>query len=196
MLLTVLVAATRAMHVEGFMDSSDALFGGFTRERRLEILRDPHIGSFAVAGGVCVLLLHWAGITAIPGGIRTEVLVLFPCLSRWSILVAQAAFPYARAQGMGSAFLRGRSRAQVVAGLVTAAAAAGLLAGAAGALLLVAATGVAWVMGRWMAGLLGGLTGDGYGAVNEVSAVAVLLLAIGIEAGAPALFQAPVGGSL
>ena len=51
LLLLALLLLTRALHTEGFLDSCDGLFGGYTPERRLEILRDPHVGAFAVIGG-------------------------------------------------------------------------------------------------------------------------------------------------
>ncbi|MCH7512221.1 MAG: adenosylcobinamide-GDP ribazoletransferase, partial [Chloroflexi bacterium] len=50
LLLAVLVVATRALHLDGFMDMCDGLFGGYTKERRLEIMKDTNVGAFAVAG--------------------------------------------------------------------------------------------------------------------------------------------------
>ena len=57
LLVVILVVLTRALHLDGFMDSCDALLGGFDRERRLAILRDPNVGAFAVIGVVCLLLI-------------------------------------------------------------------------------------------------------------------------------------------
>ena len=54
-LLAVLVAATRGLHLDGLMDVCDALFGGASRERRLEIMKDPHVGAFGVVAAVTVL---------------------------------------------------------------------------------------------------------------------------------------------
>ena len=45
---------TGGIHLDGFMDTSDALSSWMTREKRLEILKDPHIGAFAV---ICALIL-------------------------------------------------------------------------------------------------------------------------------------------
>src|SRR5687768_17475360 len=50
------VMFTRAFHLDGFMDTCDGLFGGFTPERRLEIMKDSRMGAFGVAGGILVLL--------------------------------------------------------------------------------------------------------------------------------------------
>ncbi|MDE0222462.1 MAG: adenosylcobinamide-GDP ribazoletransferase, partial [Spirochaetaceae bacterium] len=104
LLLATLAALTRALHLDGFMDTCDALLGGFDRERRLAILRDPHVGAFAVVGVVCLLLVKLAALTALPGGYRTGVLILFPCLSRAAMVLAMEWFPYARHEGLGTPF--------------------------------------------------------------------------------------------
>jgi adenosylcobinamide-GDP ribazoletransferase len=152
------------------------------------------VGSFAVAGGVSLLLVKWAAVVAIAGPIRLEVLILFPCLSRWGVVMAMQAFPYVREQGLGSGFQQGRTLTQVAVGLATVLVAAVLLAGGAGAILVVAVTITVWVAGSWMTRLLGGLTGDSYGAINEIGEVSVLLLAIAMWKGAPSLFDSPLGG--
>ena len=79
LLATALVVLTRALHVDGFIDSCDGLFGGYDRERRLEIFRDSRVGAFGAIGGVLLLLLKWTAIVSLPSNIRTSALVLFPC---------------------------------------------------------------------------------------------------------------------
>ena len=191
LLVAALLVLTGALHTDGFLDTCDGLFGGYSRTKRLEILKDPHVGAFAVVGGVSLLLLKWTLLTSIPQEVRTALLVLFPCLSRFGMVAAMAVFTYARAQGLGTSFQAGRSWWQVAFGLTTAAAAGGLLLGVAGLVLLGAAVGVSLALGRWTSGLLGGMTGDTYGAVNEVAEVAVLLLGIVLFRSSPGLLQAP-----
>ena len=50
LLVTFLIVATRGLHFDGLMDVCDGIFGGATPERRLEIMRDPQVGAFAVTG--------------------------------------------------------------------------------------------------------------------------------------------------
>ena len=69
--------------------------------------------------------------------------------------------------------------------------ASGVLLGAAGFLILGAAIVVSLGLGRWISGLLGGMTGDTYGAVNEVAEVTVLLLGIALFSLVPSLNHAP-----
>lgn len=182
LLLAALAVLTRALHLDGFMDTCDALLGGFDRERRLAILRDPHVGAFAVVGVVCLLLVKLAALTALPGGYRTGVLILFPCLSRAAMVLAMEWFPYARHEGLGTPFASHDGR-RPRAGLLLAAAAALALTGLPGLALAALAAAVAWTVGAWATRLLGGVTGDIYGAVNEIAEVAVLGLAVVVLAG-------------
>ena len=59
LLVAALLVLTRALHMEGFLDTCDGLLGGRDRESRLAILRDSHVGAFAAIGGACLLLLKW-----------------------------------------------------------------------------------------------------------------------------------------
>ena len=177
LLVVFLVVMTRGLHLDGFMDSCDALFGGHIRERRLEIMRDPHVGAFAVVGIVCLLVVKCAAVAGLHQPLRLHVLILFPCLSRWAMLLVMELYPYARKEGLGVAFLGERGRLQLFFGLVCALSASLLAAGVMGLVLLLAASLIAWIIGAWASRQLGGLTGDIYGAVNEVVETAVLVLA-------------------
>ncbi len=184
-LVATLVIVTRALHLDGLMDVCDGVFGGFTPERRLEIMRDSRVGAFGVVGGVTILLLKYAALLALlalsePG--KEWALLLFPAISRWTMVVLLAAFPYVRAQGLGSPFHGGGVKiATAVAGL-SALAASFLLGGFAGLGLFFGAIALAWPLGWAMAKALGGLTGDTYGATNEVVETAVIIAATALAA--------------
>ena len=191
LLVVALLVMTRAIHTEGFLDACDGLFGGYSPAKRLEILRDTHVGAFAVVGCVGLLLLKWALLADIPGDIRAGLIIVFPCLSRFGMLSTMAAFAYVREQGMGTSFQLGTNRWHVAFGFATAAIPSGLLLGAAGLLILGAAIVVSLALDRWISGLLGGMTGDSYGAVNEVAEVTALLLGIALFSLIPGLYHAP-----
>ena len=194
LLLAALVVATRALHVEGFLDTCDGLLGGQTRRRKLEIMRDSRVGAFAVVGGVCLMLVKWTALAAVGPPLRLPSLLLFPCLSRWGMAVAMGLFPYARDQGLGAAFRPGHGgrRLAVAGGLALAPSL--ILAGGAGLVLLAVATGLAWLLGWWMSRMLGGLTGDTYGAVNEILEVTVLVFAAALSGAGPLLFPGLLTG--
>lgn len=178
LLIVALLVLTRALHTEGFLDSCDGLVGGNSPAKRLEILKDTHVGAFAVIGGTALLLTKWALLVSIPDDARVSLLVLFPCLSRFGMVSTMEAFPYARQEGAGRAFQKGKSRWHIISGAATAAVAASLLFGVGGLLLVAAAGAVSLGTACWIARMLDGMTGDTYGAVNETAEVTVLLIGI------------------
>ena len=211
LLVVTMVVLTRALHLDGFMDSCDALLGGFDRERRLAILRDPNVGAFAVIGVVCLLLIKVLTIAELPPAIpvppgiavlppegwsvRIPMLLLFPCLSRWAMLLTMELHPYVRSNGIGTAFFgdgERRVRWQLILGLAFTLIVSVALAGMVGLVLLAAACAVAWGIGAWATRLLGGVTGDIYGAVNELTEVVVLLMALMLMAAAPFTLYSPL----
>lgn len=179
-LVAVMIVVTRGLHLDGLMDVFDGVFGGFTPERRLEIMRDSRVGAFGVIGAVAVLLLKYGALVSLlmlpqPG--KEWALFLFPTLSRWTMVVLLGAFPYVRTQGLGSPFHgTGIKIATTIAG-ISALAASVLLGGFAGLGLFFGVTVVAWLMGWAIAKTLGGLTGDAYGATNEIIETVVLIVA-------------------
>lgn len=191
LLVAGLLVLTRALHTEGFLDTCDGLLGGRDRESRLAILRDSHVGAFAAIGGACLLLLKWTLLAGIPESERLGLLILFACFSRFAMVAAMSVFPYARTQGLGTAFQDGASWRQLALALLTAAVAGGLLLGIAGLLLLAIATVVALGLGLWFRRLLDGMTGDTYGATNEVAEVTVLLTGLILIQLTPGLAGAP-----
>ena len=108
-LMLILVIAefliTGGLHADGLMDTSDGLFSGRERERKLEIMKDSRIGSFGVVAFVFVTLLKWQLLTAIPTAeFIPTALIMMPLMSRWSLVLSIRSYPYAREQGMGAAF--------------------------------------------------------------------------------------------
>ena len=203
-LVVLLLVITRGLHIDGLMDVCDGLFGGHTPERRMEIMRDSRVGAFAVAGAGGVLLLKYGALVSLlsmsgPGGPpgwfsygsmasspfggapgKELALLLFPMISRWTMVAALAAFPYARSQGMGSPFHQGNVWPATILAALIAALAAVLIGGIGGAGIILGATLLALVLGRGMFKMLGGLTGDTYGAINELVEVAVLAAAVAL----------------
>ena len=108
-LMLILVIAefliTGGLHADGLMDTSDGLFSGRERDRKLEIMKDSRIGSFGVVAFVFVTLLKWQLLTVIPTAeFIPMALIMMPLMSRWSLVLSIRSYPYAREQGMGAAF--------------------------------------------------------------------------------------------
>ena len=174
-LLAAGVLATGALHVDGLMDACDGIFGGRTAVGRLEIMRDSRVGSYGVLAGALQLLLKYAALSALPLGWRGAALVMALSAGRWAMVGATWVFPYARPEGLGAAFKAGVTWPSMVWATLFALAVAWASLGAPGLALLALAGAAAWLTGAYAAGKLGGLTGDCYGAVNEVVETALLL---------------------
>jgi adenosylcobinamide-GDP ribazoletransferase len=174
LLVVLLLGLTGALHADGLMDTCDAAFVPASAARRLEIMRDPHVGSFGVVGLVAVLILKVAAVQALPAPLRSASLVAAPILGRWAIVLAAAWFPSARPDGSGVLVQRAATPARVLLATVVPIVACATL-WPIGPLVGVAAALAVVLIGRWLAGLLTGLTGDCYGALCEVTETLVWL---------------------
>ncbi len=182
LLVTALVILTGGLHLDGLMDSCDGLFGGSTRERKLEIMRDSRVGSFGVLGAACILLLKFALFASLRGhALPLALLVALPS-ARWAMVLALRVFPSARPTGLGAAFHQAvTTEGLVLAGIV--ALAIVLVAGQfIGLIVWVTVTVTALVLGFWITRSIGGLTGDSYGAIAEVVEVVALLALVMVRA--------------
>jgi adenosylcobinamide-GDP ribazoletransferase len=141
------------------------------REKRLEVMRDPRIGAFgAIALGI-LLITKFAAIVSLR---EIFFLALAPILARWAMVLA-ATFQLASVDGMAARFREGLSRKEImIATVLTALGAAAF--GWRGAIAWVAAALVVIALARIAQSRLGGMTGDVYGAVGELTEIAVLLV--------------------
>jgi adenosylcobinamide-GDP ribazoletransferase len=178
LLVALLAAATGFLHLDGFADTIDGMASGRTRERRLEIMRDSHVGAFGATALALLVLLQWLALASLVPPWRAPGLLLFPVLGRTAMVAAIAAFPYARFEGLGTLF-RGHiwpwpaPVAAVISLLISM-----LCFGIGGVALWGAALLTAAIAGTWLSSRLGGLTGDCYGAICEISQIVVLLLIV------------------
>lgn len=167
------VILTRAFHLDGFMDTCDGLFGGWTPERRLEIMKDSRMGAFGVASGILVLLTELAALQASIN--LFSALMLSTTLGRWASPLVIYAFPYAREDGLGIEMKRNVSIREVSLATLIAGSTAWLVAGWVGFLLMLGAAVVGFLVAFYAMRLLTGLTGDIYGTVTTLVEMLILV---------------------
>lgn len=171
--VTLWAGLTGGLHLDGVADCCDGLLAATTRERRLEIMRDPRTGAFAVVGLVLLLLLKVTALAALPTA--TAPLLLAPTWARW-LLLWVARQPLARPSGLGADFAAGlSSRSQgwaLIAPLLVLLSAPTLQTLGA----VAAAVGMTWFIIRIAHKRLGGVTGDVYGLVVELSELSIVLI--------------------
>lgn len=119
---------TGGFHVDGFMDTVDAIHSFQPRERRLEILKDSHIGAFAVILLALYGLIWLGAFSEIRDGRWMKVVCCGFFLSRCLCGISAVSFPPARQDGMLRRFADGaRKRIVLVSLLLQGAACVGLM---------------------------------------------------------------------
>jgi adenosylcobinamide-GDP ribazoletransferase len=170
--LAVWVLLTGGLHLDGLADCCDGLFASVSRERRLEIMKDPHIGTFGVIGLILILFLKAASLSVLTP-VSSFGILLAASLARWCIMPA-ALLPLARSSGMAADFKSGLRQSSIVLSAIIPLALLVLL-GLRGLLstLLGIITAALLV---WLAkSRIGGVTGDVFGMIVEVVETTVLL---------------------
>ena len=174
--LIILIVTTGAMHEDGFADTADGLWGGWDAARRLEIMKDSHIGTY----GVIALLLSFSGRWAalwmlfeVGPAAAFTALLLAPMLSRAAMSALMAALPHARDHGLSHS--TGRPSATTAALGIAIAGTLGLLLfgwGLFGTLIWTAIITLAMaVIAR---AKIGGQTGDILGATQQAVEITLL----------------------
>lgn len=169
--LAVWWGLTGLLHLDGLIDSADALLAPAPVARRLQILRDVHVGAFGVGVAVLVTLLTWAALVATDSVLAPLVAAV---VGRALVVPAMTIWPAGRDDGLGAGARAPGSLRWLVA---LALASPTVLLPGAWAGWIGAAVAVA-VVAPWAARRLGGrLTGDTYGlliVVGELGALVAL----------------------
>ena len=173
MLMTLIL--TGGLFCDGFMDTMDGIFSGRDRERMLIIMKDSRVGANGVEAFVMLMLMNFVLLRSLePGNLLTALFVM-PVISRFAVVMLIVCFPYARPEGIGKLFAAYVDKSSLwVAFILTM-----LLVIPFGMVAIIAfavAIIVALCFGRYVTGLLGGVTGDVYGATALVCELTVLMV--------------------
>lgn len=169
-------ALTGALHEDGLADIGDGFGGGRDRAAKLLIMRDSRLGTY----GAIVLLVGFSArlsaLASLPAAAIVPGLVVAHALGRAAIPVLAASMPFARDDGLGKSAGRPEAASAITA-IIIAVVIALLCQSAKEAFLAVAVT----VAGSAAVALLawrqiGGVTGDVFGATEQVVETAVLIM--------------------
>jgi adenosylcobinamide-GDP ribazoletransferase len=172
------VVVTGGFHEDGLADMADGFGGGWTTERRLEIMDDPRNGTYGVLALTCSVVIRVAAVAALAGWRAVAAVSAAHVLARsWTILAvafAKAARPGGLGRAVAAAAGRGPVAVAAVAWLVVAVALVGparfgVMAGVG----LAAAAAVTWLSYR----KIGGVSGDVLGAIEQLAEIGGLVAA-------------------
>lgn len=109
LLVFLYLMITGGLHIDGLADTMDAFLSNRPKERMLEIMKDPHIGTFGVLGIVMYLIIIIVLLNEVP-----EICIIFPVAGRSFAMFASYANGYARPQGLGKTIIENTKTKHVV----------------------------------------------------------------------------------
>jgi adenosylcobinamide-GDP ribazoletransferase len=172
----VTILLTGALHEDGLADTFDGLGGGATRERALEIMKDPRIGTFGVIALVLTLLIKIAALNALPVSIAPFALIAGHAFSRACAISLLFVSNYvgtpehSRARPVARTMSNGEFFVATVIGVIPM-----LGCGIYGIVAGLFAVPVWFTLTRWFMRRLGGFTGDTLGATQQLTEIAFYL---------------------
>ena len=184
LLIVALVVISGALHLDGLIDTCDGMGGYRTVEDRWRAMRDSRVGGFGIIGACCLLLVKYISLNSVPEPLLMATLMLMPVVSRWAMVYAIFAYPSARPSGLGK-MVKQEASAQsfTIATVITLVVVIGLARLAnmtyfylAGLAIMFGIWIIVMVVATYLKRKFSGLTGDTYGAINEVAEACVLIL--------------------
>lgn len=173
------IIVTGAMHEDGLADTVDGLWGGWTRARRLEIMKDSAIGTYGVLALLLSVGLRWTALaTLLPLG--GEAVIAAAILSRAVLSPIMAALPHARSEGLSHRIGRPDRHAVAACLLIAVALGWALIGPVIIGALFCASLPVALIAIIARA-RIGGQTGDILGAAQQLAEIGILLGLLGLS---------------
>ncbi|MDP2167582.1 MAG: adenosylcobinamide-GDP ribazoletransferase [Thermodesulfovibrionales bacterium] len=189
----ILMITNRGFHIDGLSDTFDALSvkssgdAGADRQRRLSVMKDSRAGAAGVSAVVMAVLLKYLFIShllkTLPPHAAYSALFLMPVFSKWAMVSAMHRGVSARKDGLGRLFIENTGPGTVAFSsllvLLFCLLSAGLsIRGLKGAELFFLMSVLLYVFSRAASMLFkqrfGGLTGDNFGAIGEMSEIIFL----------------------
>ena len=181
LILLLWVLATAAFHLDGLSDCLDGFFGGKDPDDRRRIMKDPTIGAYGVTGIALTLTFKIMLLShLLTEGDYWRPLILIPLAARWGVTLACTIFQAPPGdKGLGSQVI-GLESSYFAASTILSLAGGWALLQAPSLEYFLAAGSVAVGVGFLSKSRIQGLTGDGMGAIIEISEVVLIFLACAI----------------
>lgn len=171
---------TGGLHLDGFMDTVDGIMSGRQREQMLAIMKDSRVGAHSVWAVLCLLLLKFSALASMSPIQLQLSLILAPVIARWQIILSMSYWPYARQEGLGKMFQGAPLRPVLWLNALLILLGCYYLAGWIGVGSFVTTILVVVLINTRLVKNLGGLAGDTYGAIIEISETLVFVLLLGL----------------
>jgi adenosylcobinamide-GDP ribazoletransferase len=165
---------TRGFHLDGLADLADGLGGGYTPQRRLEIMKDSATGAFGSTALIFAILLKTCAVYSLIMAGNWLVLAVIPVLGHFAIVIGAYKSHCARAEGLARSSIEHLSRGVAIAASAFAVAFTLLIVPRFAPALIGISLVIPLLVRLTAHRLLGGITGDVLGAINELTEVFLL----------------------
>ena len=176
--LAYLVLITGGFHEDGLADAADGFGGGWSKERILEIMRDSRIGSFGALAISLSLLARYSLLSSLRIDKFSTYIIVAHVLCRWTTLPLSFFMHPARAQGQGAGVAQRTSAWSLVFGTLIALTICYFVMHLAFWVPLAAAVVVTLLTALYYQGQIGGITGDCFGATNQLTEISIYLCGV------------------
>jgi adenosylcobinamide-GDP ribazoletransferase len=168
---------TGAFHEDGLADVCDGFGGGRTRERKLEIMKDSHIGVFGVAALIMILILKFVLLFELNSDILPFIIISAHSLSRLSPVIIMRTHEYARNNGQSKIIqlVKKISVIDIVIAALFGIVPLLLFQNLFYFLLIIPVLFTQWILGIYFKKQIGGYTGDCLGAAQQICEIVIYL---------------------
>ena len=174
LVLTFLVLITGGLHEDALADTADAFGGGWNREQVITILRDSRIGSFGALALVLSVLARFLLLSILPVNRFTALVVSAHVLCRWTTLpMSYFLQPARESEGQGARIAQKISPVSLLIGTLLSFAIVFYLMRREFWIPVLAVLVITALSGLYYFRRIGGVTGDCFGATNQLTEIAV-----------------------
>ncbi len=191
LLVLILAVMNGGLHLDGLSDTFDAIASRGDTEKKLSIMKDSTVGPMGVIAIVMTLLLKYVLLNAVylqsSFAVYCLAVISVPILSRWAMVPAAHYSESARQDGLGRLFIKHTARKELISATIIA---IGLMTALsviivqfsylmfyvmfAMPVLYALSFGAVWGFKK----LFSGMTGDSFGAVNEIAVLVFLMMVV------------------
>ena len=191
LLVLVIVIINGGLHLDGLADTFDAVASRGDQDKKLLVMKDSSVGPMGVIAIVMVLLLKYVLLNAVffhsSINVYTTTLIVMPVVSRWAMVPAAYHCGSARQEGLGRVFLEHTGTKELLSATALAVLTA-LIVCVSGSqypffifyvmfalpVIYIFNFGAVWFFKK----IFGGMTGDSFGAVNEIALLIFLIMMV------------------
>ncbi len=174
--LVIYIILTGGFHLDGLSDTVDGISASIKDKTKiLLVMSDSHIGAEGVVAIVCDILLKFVLLYKIPVGIFQNILLIFPVISRYCMVVSMFFSKPAKPDGLGKLFIENTNMKSLAISTIVCVIVAMLFFNIIVAIaMIVFSVLVVIITTKFLTKKIGGMTGDSIGAINEIAEITIL----------------------